>query len=52
MVSGTDRIMVRNTNQYKLFYIGNNNGYEGVGIFVAKKWIEKILKGCVNKKSF
>lgn len=52
MVSGTDRIMVRNTNHFKLFYIGNNNGYEGVGIFVAKKWIEKILIGCVNKKSF
>ena len=48
MVNGTDRIVVRNTNQYKLFCIGNNNGYEGVGIFVAKKWIEKVLTGCVR----
>ena len=48
MVNGTDRIMVRNTNQYKLFCIGNNNGYEGVGIFLAKKWIEKVLTGCVR----
>ena len=31
-------------NQYKLFWIGNETGNGGVGIFVAKKWIEKVLE--------
>ncbi|XP_057317637.1 uncharacterized protein LOC130662734 [Hydractinia symbiolongicarpus] len=29
--------------RYKLFWIGNSDGYGGVGIFVAEKWVEKVI---------
>lgn len=41
--------------QYKLFWIGNEKGFEGIGIFLAKKWVEKVTDisrvtdGMINK---
>ncbi|XP_057306907.1 uncharacterized protein LOC130645064 [Hydractinia symbiolongicarpus] len=29
--------------RYKLFWIGTSDGYGGVGIFVAEKWVEKVI---------
>ena len=29
--------------RYKLFWIGNSTGYGGVGIFIAEKWIDKVI---------
>ena len=29
--------------RYKLFWIGNEKGTSGVGIFVAEKWIDKVI---------
>ena len=31
-------------NQQNFFWIGNNTVYGRVGIFVAKKWIEKVIE--------
>ena len=38
------RIITGKTSQYKLLWVGNNSGYGGVGIFVAKKWVEKVIE--------
>ena len=29
--------------KYKLFGIGNSTGYGGVGIFIAEKWVDKVI---------
>ena len=29
------------TSQYKVYWRGNSKGLEGVGIFMAKKWVDK-----------
>ena len=29
--------------KYKLFWIGNENVLGGVGIFFAKKWLDKVI---------
>ena len=29
--------------RYKLFWIGNSTGYGGVGIFIAEKWVDKVI---------
>ena len=42
--ASTRTITGKNNSQYKLFWIGNEIENGGVGIFVAKKWIEKVLE--------
>ena len=42
--ASTRTITGKNNSQYKLLWIGNEIGNGGVGTFVAKKWIEKVLE--------
>ena len=42
--TSTRTITGKNNSQYKLFWIGNEIENGGVGIFVAKKWIKKVLE--------
>ena len=45
------RTVTGKNSQYKLFWIGNEIGNGGVGIFVAKKWIEQVLEvKCVSNR--
>ena len=45
------RLVIGSNSQYKLFKIGNETGNSDVGIFVAKKWIEKVLEvKCVSDR--
>ena len=34
----------RKNSQHKLFWIGNETENGGFGIFIAKKWVEKVLE--------
>ena len=33
----------RKASKYKLFWVGNEKGLGGVGIFLVKKWIGKVI---------
>ena len=37
------RIVEGRRARYKLFWIGNSTGYWGVGIFIAEKWVDKVI---------
>ena len=43
-LGGHCRIITGKDSRYKLFWSGNNKGTAGVGVFVAKKWIEKVFE--------
>ena len=34
----------RKLGGYKIFWIGREKGYHGVGVLVAEEWIEKVLE--------
>ena len=38
------RTITGKASQYKLLWVGNNSGYGGVGIFLAQKWVEKVIE--------
>ena len=38
------RTLTGKNSQYKLFQTGKETGNGGAGIFIAKKWIKKVLK--------
>ena len=39
-----NKTAIGKNSQYRLFWIGNKTGNSGVGIFVSKKWIQKVLE--------
>ena len=41
---GHCRIFKGKDSRYKLFWSGNSKGTAGVGVFMAKKWIEKVFE--------
>ena len=48
--AGTRTIAGKDT-QYKLFWIGNQEGNGGVGVMLAEKWIQKVIHvNCVNDR--
>ncbi|KAK3896219.1 hypothetical protein Pcinc_000141 [Petrolisthes cinctipes] len=39
------------SERYKLFWIGNDKGTGGVGIFLAEKWVDKVIEvNCVSDR--
>ena len=40
---GSARTIVGKDSRYKLFWQGNENGFGGVGILIAEKWITSVL---------
>ena len=39
-------MMSGKATNYKLFWIGNEKGFRGAGIFLAKKWVDKVTDIC------
>ena len=42
--ASSTRTLTGKNCQYKLFWIGNETGNGGARIFIAKKWIKKVLE--------
>ena len=41
---GNCRTIKGKDTRYKLFWSGNNKGTAGIGVFMAKEWIEKVFE--------